>query len=344
MTTTAPSETGTQDTLVDHRQELLQTLVAPFRAYALYAAVKLGIPDRIRDGHRTPAALAEAIGANPASLRRLLRVLAFQHVLDTEDFGEYWLAGPGEMLCSDHPSHLSDLALLYGEQAYPSFAHLVHCVRTGEAGFPLVFGTTFLEYYKQNAEAGRTFDRAMAAGNAFFASLPSVIDIPDGATIVDVGGGDGSLVEALLTAFPTARGVVAEERVDAAEARLARSPVGSRAEARPTDFFLSVPEGGQVYVLSRILHDWDDDDCIRILSSCRKAMEPGTPLLIVERVIGLPDERSLAVDWDLHMMVNTGGTERTLDEYQTLLSRAGFEYREYAALPQSVMVLRSVAA
>lgn len=331
------------DTMVDHRRELLETLVAPFRAYALYAAAKLGIPDRIRDGYRTPAALAEVIDADPASLRRLLRVLSFQHVLDTEDFEEYWLAAAGEMLCSDHPSYLCDLVLLYGEQAYPSFAHIVHCVRTGEAGFPLVFGTTFLEYYKQNPEAGRTFDRAMAAGNAFFASLPSVVDIPDGATIVDVGGGDGSLLEALLTAFPTARGVVAEERTDAAEARFARSPVGSRAEARPTNFFDSVPEGGQIYVLSRILHDWDDDDCVRILTACRKAMEPGTTLLIVERVIGLPDEHSLAVDWDLHMMVNTGGAERTLDEYETLLSRAGFAYRDNASLPQSVMVLRSAA-
>jgi hypothetical protein len=331
------------DTMVDHRRELLETLVAPFRAYALYAAVKLGIPDRIRDGLQTTAALAEVVDADPASLRRLLRVLSFQHVLDTADFEEYSLAAAGELLCSDHPSHLSDLVLLYGEQAYPSFAHIVHCVRTGEAGFPLVFGTTFLEYYKQNPEAGRTFDRAMAAGNAFFASLPSVVDIPDGATIVDVGGGDGSLLEALLTAFPTARGMVAEERTDAAEARFARSPVGSRAEARPTNFFDSVPEGGQVYVLSRILHDWDDDDCVRILTACRKAMEPGTTLLIVERVIGLPDERSLAVDWDLHMMVNTGGAERTLDEYQTLLSRAGFAYRDNASLPQSVMVLRSTA-
>jgi hypothetical protein len=216
-------------------------------------------------------------------------------------------------------------------------------VRTGEAGFPLVFGTTFLEYYKQNPEAGRVFDRAMAAGNAFFASLPSVVDIPDGATVIDVGGGDGSLLEALLTAFPNARGVVAEERTDAAQQRLARSPVADRAKAVPTDFFVSVPEGGQIYVLSRILHDWDDEDCVRILTACRKAMEPGATLLIVERVIGLPDERSLAVDWDLHMMVNTGGAERTLDEYEALLSRSGFAYRDNASLPQSVMVLRSAA-
>lgn len=328
---------------MDHRRNMLETLVAPFRAYALYAGAKLDVPDRIRDGHRSLADLARVTGTHPPALRRLLRALAFQNIVETDDAGGYRLTEAGELLCEDHPSHLRDLVLLYGEQAYPSFAHIVQCLRTGEAGFPLEFGTTFLEYYRRNPEAGRVFDRAMAAGNAFFTAAPAAVDLPDGATVVDVGGGDGSLLEVLLAAAPTARGVLAESRVDAGRARFAQSPVGDRCDVVPTDFFTSVPAGHDVYILSRILHDWDDDDSLRILSACRKAMEPGSTLLIVERVIGLPDARSLGVDWDLHMLVNTGGLERTLDEYVDLLSRTGFEYRANAALPQDVMVLRSTA-
>ncbi|MFT7840508.1 methyltransferase [Saccharothrix sp. BKS2] len=331
------------DVPTDHLRNTLETLVAPFRAYALYAAVKLGVPDRVRDGYRLPDPLAEATGSHPPSLRRLLRALAFQDVLDTDDFEEYRLTAAGELLCRDHPSHLHELVLLYGEQAYPSFAHVVHCLRTGEPGFPLVFGATFLEYYKKNADAGRVFDRAMAAGTAFFKAVPAAVDLPEGATVVDVGGGDGSLLETLLTASPTIRGVLAEERVDAGLARFASSPVGGRCEVVQTDFFTSVPAGHDVYLLSRILHDWDDDDCVRILTACRKAMNPGGTLLVVERVIGLPDARSLAIDWDLHMLVNTGGLERTLKEYQALLRQTGFEYASSASLPQDVMVLRSVA-
>lgn len=323
---------------------MLETLVAPFRAYALYAAVKLGLPDRIRDGHRTVDALAAVTGAHMPSLGRLLRVLAFHQILHTEDFEEFRLAEAGELLTSDHPSHLADYVLLYGEQAYPSFAHIVHCIRTGEQGFPLVFGMTSVEYYRKNPDAGAVFDRAMAAGNAFFQSLSEVVEIPEGATVVDVGGGDGSLLEVLLSSAPTARGVLADSRVDSAKAKFATSPVGDRCDIVETDFFASVPAGHDVYILSRILHTWDDDDCVRILANCRKAMTPGSRLLVIERVIGLPDNRSLAVDWDLHMLVNTGGQERTLDEYVSLLRRAGFDHKSCEPLPQDVMVLQAVAA
>jgi hypothetical protein len=328
---------------IDPRRSMLETLVAPFRAYALYAAAKLAVPDRIHEGHRTLDELAGVTRVHPPSLRRLLRALALQHVIETDDAGQFRLCPAGELLRSDHPSHLRDLTMLYAEQAYPSFGHIIHCLRTGEPGFPLQFGTTFLKYYQQDPAAGAVFDRAMAAGNAFFTAVPAVVEIPEGSTIVDVGGGDGSLLEALLTAAPTARGVLAEERVDAARSRFAASPVGSRCSVVPTDFFMSVPSGHEMYLLSRILHDWDDDDCIRILTACRKAAAPGSRLLVIERVIGLPDARSLAGDWDLHMLVNTGGQERTLEEYVALLHRTGFEYTSNAALPQDVMVLSSIA-
>jgi hypothetical protein len=328
---------------IDHRRAMLETLVAPFRAYALYAVAKLGVPDRIHDGLRSLGELAESTGTDAESLRRLLRALELPQVVEVDSAGDYRLGPAGELLRDDHPSHLRDLTMLYAEQAYPSFGHIVQCLRTGEAGFPLEFGTTFLDYYRKNPEAGAVFDRAMAAGSAFFAALPKVVDIPDGATIVDVGGGDGSLLEAMLTSLPTVRGILAEERVDAGRSRFAASPVGDRCTVVSSDFFTSVPAGHDVYMLSRIRHDWNDEDCLRVLTACRKAMAPGSTLLIVERVIGLPDATSLAGDWDLHMLVNTGGVERTLDEYVALLRRAGFDYASNAALPQDVMVLSSIA-
>jgi hypothetical protein len=324
-------------------RELLELLVGPFRAYAIYTAAKLGIADRLADGTKTSTELAAEVGADADSLGRLLRLLAGLGIV-TADGGGYELTPRGELLRSTRGS-MRDLAICYGEQFYRPLAQLPHSVRTGDPSFPLAFGQPWLEYYVDHPEAARIFDSAMAAGSAFFAELPGVYDFAKARTIVDIGGGNGALLGALLATHPHLNGIVLDVShvVETTRDRLRQQGLADRSEVIGGDFFTSVPAGGDVYLLSRILHDWDDERCLALLGSCRKAMAPGSELLIIERVIPAGGEPSLALEWDIHMLANTGGRERTAAEYHALLDRSGFEARDLRSLPLDVSVLVAAA-
>jgi O-methyltransferase domain/Dimerisation domain len=321
-------------------RDLLELLVSPFRAYAIYTAAKLGIADRLNDGPRTSVELAEKIGADADSLGRLLRLLAgLGIVMGDEDRG-FSLTPRGELL-KNGPESMHDLAICYGEQFYPPLAQLPYSVRTGEQSFPRVFGKPLFDYYADHPEAARIFDGAMAAGSAFFAELPAIYDFSRARTVVDIGGGKGALVGTVLAAQPHLTGIVVEKPHVVATTRewLRQRGLAARCEVIGGDFFASVPPGGDVYVLSRILHDWEDERCLKLLRSCREAMASGCELLIIERVIPAGGERSLALEWDIHMLANTGGRERTEVEYRTLLRRSGFEQRDLRSLPLDVNLL-----
>jgi SAM-dependent methyltransferase len=321
-------------------RELLELLVGPFRAYAIYAAAKLGIADRLADGPQTSAELAQQVGADADSLGRLLRLLAGLGIVTSGDGRRFGLTPRGELLSSG-PGSMRDLAICYGEQLYRPLAQLPHSVRTGEPGFPRVFGKPWLDYYADHPDAARRFDGAMAAGSAFFAELPEVYDFSHARTVVDIGGGNGALLAAILAAHPHLTGIVLElpHVVHATRDWLRRHRLADRCQAIGGDFFASVPPAGDVYLLSRILHDWEDERCLALLSTCRQAMRPGSELLIVERVIPAGGQPSLALEWDIHMLVNTGGRERTEAEYHALLHRSDFQLRSLRPLPLDLSVL-----
>jgi O-methyltransferase domain/Dimerisation domain len=327
---------------VDHSvaHELLELLAGPFRAYAIYTAAKLRIADRLADGPRTSAELAEQIGADRDALHRLLRLLGGLSIVTGEANGTFALTPRGELLRSG-PGSMRDVALCYGEQFYRSLTHLPHSVRTGEPGFPQVFGKSWVEYYADHPEAARVFDNAMAAGGPFFADLPIVYDFAPAETIVDIGGGTGALTASVLAAHPHLNGILLEAPhvVETARARLRRQGLADRCQVIGGDFFASVPSGGDVYLLSRILHDWPDEQCLALLRRCHQAMPPGSELLIIERVIPDGGRPSLALEWDIHMLANTGGRERTEAEYNALLRRTGFDLRQVRSLPLDVNVL-----
>jgi O-methyltransferase domain/Dimerisation domain len=319
--------------------ELLDLLAGPFRAYAIYTAAKLGIADELADGPRTSAELAERLAADSDSLHRLLRLLAGLGIVTGDDRSGFGLTSRGELLRKARGS-MRALAICYGEHLYRPLAELPHSVRTGEPSFPKVFGTPWLDYYAKHPDAARIFDEAMAAGSAFFGAIPHAYDFSRAHTIVDVGGGNGALLAAVLTAHPDAVGVVLErpERVATTRAWLDRQRLADRCQAIGGDFFVSVPPGGDVYLLSRILHDWDDGRALALLRTCRRAMTRSSELLIVERVV--PDAgHSLALEWDIHMLANTGGRERTQAEFDDLLTRAGFAPRELRPLALDVSLI-----
>ncbi|MGW0392910.1 methyltransferase [Streptomyces sp. NPDC003042] len=325
-----------------HRH-LLALATGAWTTQALAAMAELHIAETLRNGSATSGELATAAGAHPQALTRLLAYLATLGLLNTDGHA-YTLTDTGRLLDPDHPASMRDLVLLYAGPFYRSWGALTDAVRTGRQGFEHVYGRPFFDHAADHPEVGALFDRAMACGRLFFAHLPEAHDFGRARTVVDVAGGDGSLLAVLLEAHPHLKAVLVElpTVVDRARGHLKERGLADRCTLAPGDIFTAVPSGGDIYLLSRVLHDWDDEQCATILRACRTAIaDSGAPLLILERLI--PHDNgasSLARPWDIHMLVNNGaGRERTEREYHTLLDRAGFCLRSTAELSLDVHLL-----
>lgn len=311
---------------------LLRLVQGAWVAQAVHVAAELGIADELRDRAATSDELAAAIGAHADSLHRLLRYLVTLGVLAGDDAEGFRLTPVGDLLRMDVSGSERERAITYGTWNYQAFGGLLHTIRTGEPAFGHVFGMSPYDHLARHPGLARAFDRQMQRAETFFAKVPEAYDFSGAATIVDVAGGNGGLLATILAANPGARGVLfdAGHVVDAARDRLRERGVLDRCELAGGDFFASVPAGGDVYILSRILHNWDDARCQSLLTNCHKAMRAGATMLILEHVI--PDEggddaaaRARAIAFDVNMMALFGGRERTRDEFDSLLTTAGFE-------------------
>jgi O-methyltransferase/methyltransferase family protein len=289
---------------------------------AIHVAATLGIADLLRDGPRDSEALAAQTATHAPSLHRVLRALASVGVLHEDDDGRFALTPIGDCLRSDAPEPVGGWAAFVGRPYHwQAWGALLHGVQTGENAFRSVHGADVWAYRAEHPEEGAIFDAAMTAimlrANGH---LLAAYDFGRFATVVDVGGGRGAFLSAILEANPGMRGVLFDQPqvVEGAD-------VGERGEVVGGSFFEAVPEGADAYVLKAVLHDWEDDDALRILRSCRAAMAPAAVLLVVERDLGAPNENPDAKLSDLNMMVGAGGRERTRDEFATLLAAGGFE-------------------
>jgi hypothetical protein len=309
------------------------------RTQAVYVAAKLGIADQLSLGPRSAEELAQRTGAHAGTLKRLLRFLVFNGVFTEQDDGRFALNRPAESLQSGHPRSLRPSAIRSGEGMWELSARLLSAVQTGRTPYEELHGTPYFERMsergKDNEFAARMSSSTASLGEEI-ATLPAV----QGArTVVDVGGGHGALLVPLLRAHPHVRGVLFDRpaTVEGARPFLERSGVATRCELVTGDFFESVPAGGDVYLLSWILHDWDDERAIRIARACREAAAEGATLVVVEILLPVRAEPSAGpalgviadpYTSDLQMMLLTGGRERTAREYHELLSLAGWEVRE----------------
>jgi O-methyltransferase domain/Dimerisation domain len=324
---------------------LLELIVGYWNTQALRVAARLKIADALADRRLDSAQLAAATGADAAALRRLLNFLRGISVVEGNDGAGYALTELGRLLRSDVEGSMRDLAILYGEEFYEVWGALLHQVRTGEYAFASVFGTDMFGYFAANPETGRTFDRAMIAGRAFLARVPDVYDFGSARLVVDVAGGSGALLAAILAKNPATRGLLFDREpvVETARRLLAAHGLEDRCTFAGGDFFAAVPSGGDVYLLCRILHDWEDEECLALLANCHAAMPPGAELIVVERVLPEDGEssagRELALAYDMHMMAVAGGGERSASAYRALLSASGFELRAAHALPLDVRAL-----
>ena len=318
---------------------------------ALYVAAKLGVADVLAAQPLAAEAIAHAVGARALQLRRVLRALVAAGVFCELDDGRFGSNDAAAVLRAGAPGGMCDIVVSFGDEMYRSFGELLHTVRTGETAFDSVYGAPLFEYYAANPEtearaAARMLARTLPAAREFAAS-----DVLRGArTVVDVGGGTGTLVAEVLRQRPETAGVLLERpgMLELAKRYLAEQGVADRCELVEGDFFSSVPAGGDVYVLKSVLHDWDDDRCVAILRSCRAAMDDTARLVIVE--LSLPERMTPSAQMlsaallDLIMLAYAGGRERTETEFVQLLSQAGLRLASTTALTAGPHLLEAVAA
>jgi hypothetical protein len=297
------------------------------RTQTIAAVAELGVPDAIAAGTTGTEAIAAELGASPDALRRMLRLLEADGLVRQVAPEDWRLSETGELLRDGVEGSMRHQAILFGRELYEAWAGAASSLRSGEPAFSERFGQPFFDWLQANPESARRFDRAMS-GTSSVRLMPVLErDWSGTATVVDVGGGNGALLEVLLTRVPSLAGISFDlPRVsERAAARIAGTTVADRLRAEGGDFFESVPAGADVYVLSQVLHDWPDPDCVRILEACARAANPDSRLLVLEQV--LPDDAtpSPARYTDLNMLVLLGGRERTYAQFDRLLASAGWK-------------------
>ena len=318
---------------------------------ALYVAAKLGVADVLSSEPLSAEAVAEAVDVRAPVLRRVLRALVAAGVFTELEDGRFATNEAAAALRADAPGRMRDVVINFGEEMYRAFGELLHTVRTGETAFDAVFGAPLFEYYAANPQVEASAAARMLARTLPVASEFAESDVlRDARTLVDVGGGTGTVLAKVLRHRPAIRGVLVERpgMLELAQRYLAEQGVADRCELVEGDFFSSVPAGGDVYVLKSVLHDWDDERCIAILQSCRAAMGQAARLAIIELLLPehmAPGDAMLsAALLDLTMLAYAGGRERTEAEFTQLLDLAGLRLVSTTALAAGPHVLEAVAA
>jgi len=253
-----------------------------------------------------------------------MRHLAALGIFSHDDSGKFGLAPPGELLRNDNPESMRYNAIFAGEENYKATGDLLHTVRTGETAFNHLYGKGHFDWLADHPDESSTFNKAMAQSLRRLQNPVESYDFSGKRLLVDVGGGRGDLISSVLLANPSLKGILFDlpQGIGEAQSLLETKGMDDRCQIIAGSFFNSVPEGGDVYVLSRILHDWPDDKAATVLANCRKAIKKDGTLLIRDSVLSDSDE--LGSMQDVTMMIMTGGEERTESEWKNLLHSAGF--------------------
>lgn len=304
----------------------MQQMLNGFRVtQALYVAARLGLADILKDAPQPVETLAATTGANADALYRVLRALASLGVFEEDNDRRFALTPLAALLQQDHPKSLRAVALFRGDEPYRAWSELFGSVMSGKTAFEQVFGASHFQYLAQHPAQNEIFNQTMSASSRQAAlAIVAAYDFSTAGTVVDIAGGQGVLIAAILRANPKLHGVLFDQPhvVAGAQPILEAAGVADRCELASGDFFVSVPSG-DLYTLRRILHDWDDEHAIAILRSCAEAMPPGGRALVIESIIEPGNDASPAKFLDLMMFVMNGGRERTAEEYRRLFAAAG---------------------
>jgi hypothetical protein len=302
----------------------------------LYLAARLGLADLLAAGPRSSAELAALTGTDASTLHRVLRGLVIDGVLDEDEEGRFVLTDAGRYLESSRADSMRGAILARGELYYRAAGSLLETLERGGTAFRHAHGVDFFDAIAANGASGAAFQASMTSrSQREAAAVVAAYDFSSFGHVIDVGGGRGVLLSSILRANPHLRGTLLDrpDVVAGVGSDLEAAGLSGRFGLAAGDFFAHVPDTGDLYLLSRVLHDWDDGAAVSILTCCRKAMSKGCPLVLVEAV--LPDrarERPGVIRMDLHMLVLLGGRERTIVEFERLFAASGFRLRRTIGL------------
>jgi hypothetical protein len=341
------SERAAAPALPAHVQ-LIQMCAGAWVSSAVYAAAKLGLADHLADGPRSASELAPLTGLHAPTLHRFMRTLAGLGILTEGDGQRFALTPLGEALKDGAPGSARSTLIAFGGPAFwRSWEEILYTLETGKPGFDKVWGMPVFDYLAQHPDAASHFSQAMVGFHG--SEPPTVADAYDFSgvqTVVDVGGATGNMLAAVLSRHPHLRGVLFDlpHVVRDAPALLKARGVEGRVTIETGSFFERVPAGGDAYLMSHIIHDWSEPQCLTILKHCRDAMRPDGRLLIVETVLPEGDVPHQGKLQDLVMMVVPGGQERTEPEYAQLFGKAGFRLNRVVPTTSVVSIVEGVPA
>lgn len=332
---------------IQNSRKLMELASAHILARAIHVAAVFKIADHLVDGPCNLHELAYKVNADHDALYRLLRLLASNDIFSEDEHRNFSLTTLAMPLVSGHTESLQSwLANHDGdEKRWRSYGHMAYSVQTGKPAFNHVFGQGYFDFISQDADMAKSFDEGMRnLSEKEDICIAGCYDFSPHATMTDIGGGKGGLISAIMKSHPTLSGILYDlPHVQiSAEAYIFEQDLTSRINFKSGSFFDAVPFGSDVYVLKRILHDWDDELCIQILSNCRKAMKPSAKLLIIEAIVAPANDRDFAKDVDLAMLVLFGGKERTQKEWENLLDRANLKLLGIHPTPSMLSILEII--
>jgi len=327
--------------------QVLSDLIMGFRiTQMIYVATKLGIPDLLKDGPQNAQDLARATGTHAPSLYRVLRALAGLGIFAEDEQGRFALTPLADLLRSDVPGSMRSRALFYGDpSSWQTWGEFLYSVTTGNTASRHLHGMDSWEYRAQHPELAAYFNDFMSANTMRQAgAVVAAYDFSSINTLVDVGGGHGALMAAILRTNLHLHGILcdAPHVITGTGAVLEAAGVADRCEVVPCDFFRSVPAGGDAYLLKYIIHDWDDEHALAILKTCRASVPENGRLLLVENIIPPGNDPHPGKILDLQMLVELGGRERTEAEFKSLLGDAGFNLIKVIPTQSQLVIIEAV--
>jgi ubiquinone/menaquinone biosynthesis C-methylase UbiE len=323
-----------------HPQSMIRLFMSYIPTRVIYVAAKLGLADHIGDDGASAQDLAQKLKVDPAALYRVMRVLAGLGVLRQDNNDRFYVTPFGETLRKDSPQSVRDYAIYSHEFVYDAFRGITDSVRTGKPVIDDLFG-----FLRANPDQETIFHAGMSnRGRIETSAVLDAYKFSDGQTVVDVGGGNGGFLSAILASCEQVSGVLVDQPSAIEAAKAERGGPLPRCMLVAGDFFEGVPSGGDSYVLKRVLFDWTDEKAVQILKNCRRAMKSDAHLLIIEPLIGPPNEQSPAHLFDMTFLVMLHGRLRTADEYSGLLGQAGFRLQRVVPTESDVSILEAFVA
>lgn len=327
-------------------QELNQFFGGSWITQAISVAAELGIADLLTDGPRTAEELVEQTNTDSGALYRVLRALASVGIFSQDAHRQFSLESLADQLRSDVPASQRSFAIMMGAEFHQSWGELLHSVRTGEQGFQKRFGMPFFKYMTEHPDRHSIYDAAMGVyGMAETESMLDAYDFSTFRTVVDIGGGNGLMLAAILSRYPLIQGILFDlpAVVDRARDIISGSGLSDRCQIVGGDFFSLVPVGADAPVMKHILHDWEDDEAVAILHQCQEAMNCNSKILVVETVIPPENEPCFGKWLDLMMLI-VGGREREEEDYRRLFTAAGLKLNRVISTASEVSIIDGVRA